>query len=126
MAAAAAGIAGRTTKSPEGPEDPKRAGLDDSSSARVVSGGRVLYKVLAAVNVGLLLAMGLDKLAAKRGARRIPEMSLLLFAALGAAPGLWAGMILFHHKVSKPRFVFGAVVATIVAIALFVLLRRGG
>ena len=39
-----------------------------------------------------------------RGARRIPEFRLLLWAALGGALGAWLGMRVFHHKTQKPLF----------------------
>lgn len=39
-----------------------------------------------------------DKAAAKSRARRIPEKSFFLLAALGGGAGLWLGMITFRHK----------------------------
>ena len=44
-----------------------------------------------------MLAMGLDKLKAKQGARRIPEFRLFLLALLGGGPGGWLGMYAFRH-----------------------------
>lgn len=47
---------------------------------------------------------GLDKLFAKLHAWRIPEKILLLAAFFGGSLGAMLGMLLFHHKVSKPKF----------------------
>ena len=51
--------------------------------------------------------MGLDKLYAGRGERRIPEKRLVLFAALGGAVGGLLGMYLFRHKTRHWYFVVG-------------------
>lgn len=59
---------------------------------------------LLAVNVVAFAAFGRDKRLARRGARRIPEFRLLLWAALGGALGAWLGMRVFHHKTQKPLF----------------------
>ena len=52
-------------------------------------------------------AMGLDKLYAGRGERRIPEKRLFLFAALGGVVGGLLGMYLFRHKTKHWYFVVG-------------------
>lgn len=61
----------------------------------------------AALNALELILCGIDKWKAKRDAWRIPEMTLLLLGLLGGSFGLMLGMLLFHHKVSKPRFRYG-------------------
>lgn len=59
---------------------------------------------LAAVNLLAFRAFGRDKRLAQRGLRRVPEMRLLLYAALGGALGAWAGMRYFRHKTKKSLF----------------------
>jgi uncharacterized membrane protein YsdA (DUF1294 family) len=56
------------------------------------------------VNTVLFLVMAKDKAAATTGLRRTPESTLLLLAAAGGFPGLFAGRHLFNHKTSKVRF----------------------
>ncbi len=47
---------------------------------------------------------GYDKLAAKRGWKRVPEVILHTGAALGAVPASFLSMQLFRHKTLKPAF----------------------
>lgn len=51
--------------------------------------------------------MGADKLRAGREEWRISEKVLFLFPLLGGGLGGLMGMVVFHHKVSKPRFRYG-------------------
>ena len=74
---------------------------------------------LAAVNVLAFLAYGDDKRRAKRpGARRIPEKTLLLMAALGGSPGALAGMRVFHHKTRHWYFKYGVPAMLFLQLAL--------
>jgi uncharacterized membrane protein YsdA (DUF1294 family) len=53
----------------------------------------------------LLFALyGVDKTAARRGTRRIPEAQLHLLALFGGWPGGLAGQLVFHHKTRKQPF----------------------
>lgn len=54
-----------------------------------------------------------DKSRAARGARRVPEATLLGLALLGGSPGLALGMLAARHKTRKPGFLlrFAGVVA---------------
>lgn len=59
---------------------------------------------LAILSTVTLAAYGWDKLAARRGARRISEATLHLLALCGGWPGALAGQLLFRHKTRKPSF----------------------
>ncbi|MBD3730863.1 MAG: DUF1294 domain-containing protein [Sphingomonadales bacterium] len=60
--------------------------------------------VLCATNFIAFAAFGIDKWRAEQGRRRTPESDLLFLAALGAAPGAYAGRALFRHKTRKQPF----------------------
>ncbi len=62
---------------------------------------------LICLNLILFILMGRDKAAARRGARRIPETTLLALAVIGGSVGGLLGMILFRHKSRKPAFRIG-------------------
>ena len=62
----------------------------------------VYYLIL--VNLAAFILYGADKALAKRGARRIPERTLLLWAWIGGSIGAFLGMRFFHHKTLKPKF----------------------
>lgn len=74
-----------------------------------------------------MLAMGLDKLKAKQGARRIPEFRLFLLALLGGGVGGWLGMYAFRHKTRHMKFVIGfPLIAAAQVLAALYLFRIGG
>jgi len=62
---------------------------------------------LIGLNLLLFVLMGRDKSAARRGARRIPETTLLALAVIGGSAGGLLGMVLFRHKSRKPAFRIG-------------------
>lgn len=68
---------------------------------------RYLMYYLIIVNIAAWIMYGLDKWKAKSGAWRIPERTLLLTALAGGSVGAIAGMLLFHHKTRKPKFIIG-------------------
>jgi len=68
---------------------------------------KLIIYYLILVNALGLLFMLIDKQKAKRGAWRIPEITLLTLAALGASAGCIAGMYLFRHKTRHPKFTVG-------------------
>lgn len=50
--------------------------------------------------------MGLDKWKAKHHKYRIPERSLLYSGIFFGSFGIALGMILFHHKIRKAKFIY--------------------
>lgn len=68
---------------------------------------RYLMYYLIIINIAAWIMYGLDKWKAKSGVWRIPERTLLLTALAGGSVGALAGMLLFHHKTRKPKFMIG-------------------
>ncbi len=83
-----------------------------------------LYVYFAAVNVLDFILMGADKAKAKRGARRIPEATLLLFAILGGSVGGILGMLLFRHKTRHAAFALGLPLILLAQLALACVICR--
>ena len=82
--------------------------------------------LLAVMSVFLFVLMGLDKGKARRGARRIPEKTLFVFALLGGAIGGTAGMFFFRHKTKHWYFRLGFpfLAAAQLALCIFLFMRQ--
>ena len=62
--------------------------------------------IIAITSLLTLILFALDKSrSTRRGARRVPERTLLLLALIGGTPGAYAGRWLFRHKTRKQPFV---------------------
>ena len=68
------------------------------------------------INIVTFAVYGIDKQRARKHKWRIPESVLILLAVLGGSIGALSGMIAFHHKTQKPKFVIG--VPAILAVQL--------
>lgn len=64
----------------------------------------LLFAYLLGMNAAAYILMAVDKTNAMRKARRIPEVTLLLIAALGGSLGEWLGMVSLHHKTKHKKF----------------------
>ncbi len=86
-----------------------------------------LASAALAMSVVALVAYGVDKSAARRKGRRIPESTLHLLALLGGAPGALVGMYAFRHKTAKLSFqlVFWGIALGQVALVLWLWGRLG-
>ena len=63
-----------------------------------------MYKYLIIINTISFILMGLDKYKAIHKKYRIPESYLLLLSWIGGGIGSFIGMIIFHHKTKKIKF----------------------
>ena len=72
----------------------------------MITGIRAFVIVYIVVNVCVFTLYGLDKLKAVRDEWRISERNLIIAAAFGA-PGALIAMLLFRHKIRKPKFYIG-------------------
>ena len=78
----------------------------------------------AAINLLLLILMGIDKIKAIKNKWRIPESTLFIFSLLGGFFGGFAGMYLFRHKTQKLSFHVVYLVSFILHTLLLVLFYK--
>ena len=78
---------------------------------------------LLLVNALTLAIYGVDKMAARRTWRRVPEATLLTFGLLGGWAGAIVGQQLFRHKTQKQPFktwfLMSVVVSILATVALY-------
>lgn len=77
------------------------------------------------INTGSLVLMGFDKLSAKTGSERVPEMWFFLIALAGGFVGLVLGMFAFRHKSRKTSFQLKIVAAAVLGTLVMVWLVTG-
>ena len=70
------------------------------------------------INVLTMVIYGADKMAARKGMRRVPEATLLVFGVTGGWPGAIAGQQLFRHKTQKQPFKTYFFISVVVSIAM--------
>ena len=78
---------------------------------------------VAVMTLVAFLAMGWDKLCAKRDARRVPEKTLFLLAIIGGSIGSIAGMYAFRHKTRHWYFKIGLPLVLILQIAAIIAVK---
>ena len=67
----------------------------------------LLFIYLAIINAISFLLMLVDKYKAKKNLWRIPERTLMGFAAIGGSLGALSGMYLVRHKTKHLKFTVG-------------------
>jgi uncharacterized membrane protein YsdA (DUF1294 family) len=84
------------------------------------AGMSALRALFAGINVATMLCYGYDKLLARAGLQRVPELALHVLAVCGGTPGALVGQILFRHKTRDVRFrlIFLAIAAVQVVVLL--------
>ena len=76
------------------------------------------YIAFLILNIIAMCLFGIDKLLARRHARRISEKCLVLSAFLLGGIGAMFGMVLFNHKTSKIKFRLLVPLATVLWIVV--------
>ena len=71
--------------------------------------------------IGILITV-YDKLAARKGARRISEKCLFVYALLGASVCMYITMKMIRHKTLHKRFMIGFPIIIVLKILLVALL----
>lgn len=74
------------------------------------------------VSLLTLVIYGVDKTAARKAWRRVPETTLLVFGVVGGWPGAIAGQQLFRHKTQKQPFKTYFIISVIVNISVIIAL----
>ncbi|MEG2042445.1 MAG: DUF1294 domain-containing protein [Hafnia sp.] len=74
-----------------------------------------LWLLLA--NILTLVIYGVDKMAARKAWRRVPEATLLAFGAVGGWGGAIVGQQLFRHKTQKQPFKTYFIISVIVNVS---------
>lgn len=83
---------------------------------------------LLMMTVATFILCGIDKFAAGKQMRRVPEKTFFLLSALGGSIGMYAGMLTFRHKTQHWYFKFGipAIIVVQAALALVILRLTAG
>ncbi len=66
---------------------------------------KLVIAFIISINLLSFIFYGVDKLKAKKHSWRIPELNLLLLGLFGGGVGSLIGMVVFHHKLAKKKFI---------------------
>lgn len=86
----------------------------------------IIIIYLCVINIVTFLKYGWDKYKAvqnqreKKGYRRTPEKQLIGLAVAGGSVGAFIGMLMFRHKIRKPKFYMGVPVIIILQVVIAV------
>ena len=77
----------------------------------------IVLQYLVIINIATVIIYGWDKLCAIKRWWRVPEITLLVFAAIGGSIGALLGMRIFHHKTLHLKFKYGVPVILMLQLA---------
>ena len=77
-----------------------------------------LYYYLIFINCTAFVVYGADKVFAKLHSWRVPEIVLLVLAALGGSAGAFIAMQLFHQRKQHFKFIYGEPLIFFLQVAL--------
>lgn len=80
--------------------------------------------ILLVINLITFVLYGIDKWKAIHHKWRIPEHTLLGFAAAFGSAGALLGMLFFHHKTQKPKFRFSVPVMLVIQAIIIMLVMK--
>ena len=88
------------------------------------AGGNRLYLWWLSLSVVAFPLMGWDKLAARQGLPRVPEVVFHALSLSGGFAGTWLGMVAFRHKTMKPAFWTVVLLAAVMHLGIWYALYR--
>ena len=77
----------------------------------------IVLQYLVIINIATVIIYGWDKLCAIKRWWRVPEITLLVFAAIGGSIGALLGMRIFHHKTLHLKFKYSVPVILMLQLA---------
>lgn len=82
----------------------------------------LLYIWLGFISLVSVIVTVADKVKAKLGRWRVPEMCLLCLSALGGSVAMFVTMLIIRHKTRHPKFMIGIPVIIILqAVAAYII-----
>lgn len=75
------------------------------------------------INLITFVLFGIDKIKAIRSRWRIKEATLIRFSLLGGGLGGLLGMLVFRHKIRKPKFYLGVPACIVLHIIIWIFLK---
>lgn len=79
--------------------------------------GKIVLIYLAAISLWSVIVTVHDKIAAKRGRRRIPERTLIALSVFGGSVAMYMTMQMIRHKTKHAKFMIG--IPVIIVLQLF-------
>ncbi|MCR5213520.1 MAG: DUF1294 domain-containing protein [Eubacterium sp.] len=85
----------------------------------------ILVYYLIIINIIAFIIYGIDKKRAEKDEYRIPESRLILVAVLGGVYGAGLGMLVFRHKIRKPKFYISVPILLVLNLLCIVFILYG-